>query len=171
MLYQIFTHTPTWVWFLLTGLLGLGASQVVTRTVSIQRMTLMPLAMVGLSLYGTVSAFGPELRVLLAWLAGAGLMAALVMQRPLDPATRYDDWTERFTVPGSWVPLLLILGIFATKYTVGVSTAMHPALAQNASFCLGFTALYGAFSGIFLARAARLWRLVGLPRRPAIPAL
>ena len=171
MLYQIVAHTPTWVWILLTALLGLGLSQVATRTVSLQRMTAMPLAMVGLSLYGTVSAFGAELQVLLVWLAGTGLMAALVMQRPLAPATRYDDWTGRFTVPGSWVPLLLILGIFATKYTVGVSSAMHPALAQDDGFRLGFTALYGAFSGIFLARAARLWRLVWQPRQPAVQAV
>lgn len=166
MLNQIFTHTPHWVWGLLIALLWLGLNQVTTRTVSLKRVTVMPLAMVGLSLYGTVSAFGAEPLVLLVWLACAGLLATLVMQRPLDPATRYDDWTERFTVPGSWVPLALILGIFVTKYFVGASTSMHPALVQDDIFRLGFTALYGAFSGIFLARAARLWRLVWQAYRP-----
>jgi len=36
---------------------------------------------------------------------------------------------------------------------------MQPALVHDTSFSLSFAALYGAFAGIFLARAARLWRL------------
>ena len=159
MLNQILTNTPRWVWVLLIVLLWLGFSQVVTRTASLKRITLMPLAMIGLSLYGTITTFDAGAQVLLVWLCTGGLMATLVLQQPLHDATRYDTWTQRFTLPGSWVPLMLILGIFMTKYIVGAVTAMQPALAHDASFSLAFGALYGAFSGVFLARTARLWRL------------
>lgn len=159
MLNQILVNTPRWVWVLLLALLWLGLSQAVSRTASLRRITLLPLAMTGLSLYGTVTAFGADPQVLLVWLCAASLIVTLVLRQTLPDATRYDTATQRFTLPGSWVPLLLILGIFITKYVVGVATAMQPALARDANFSLGFGALYGAFSGVFLARAVRLWRL------------
>ncbi len=159
MLNQILIHTPRWVWLLLLALLWLGLSQAVSRSASLRRSTVMPLAMIGLSLYGTVTAFGGNSQVLLVWLGAVALMASAVMQLPLSDACRYDPATQRFTLPGSWVPLMLILGLFATKYVVGAATAMQPTLAFDAGFSLGFSALYGAFSGVFLARAGRLWRL------------
>jgi hypothetical protein len=159
MLNQILIHTPRWVWLLLLALLWLGLSQAVTRSASLRRITVMPLALTGLSLYGTVTAFGGDPQILLIWLGTMALMATAVMQRPLPDACRYNPATRRFTLPGSWVPLLLILGLFLTKYVVGAITAMQPALVVDVSFSLGFSALYGAFSGVFLARAGRLWRL------------
>lgn len=159
MLQQILANTPHWVWLLLLALLGLGLSQAITRTASLKRVAILPLAMIGLSLYGSVTAFGADPQVLLVWLCACGLMTALAVRQALPEAARYDPATRRFTLPGSWLPLLLILGIFVTKYVVGAVTAMQPALARDASFGLGFSALYGGFSGVFLARAARLWRL------------
>lgn len=158
MLNQILANTPRWVWVLLLALLWLGLSQAVTRSVSLKRITLMPVAMTGLSLYGTVTVFGADPQVLLAWLVAAGLTGTRVLSQALPEAVRYDPATRRFNLPGSWVPLMLILGIFMTKYVVGAVTAMQPALAGDTRFSLGFGAMYGAFSGIFLARAIRLWR-------------
>ena len=62
-------------------------------------------------------------------------------------------------MPGSAVPLALMMGIFFTKYAVGVTLGMHLAQANDVSFALAVSALYGAFSGVFAGRAARLWRL------------
>lgn len=159
MLNQIVSHTPVWVWPLLLALIWLGLSQSVTRSVSLKRITIVPLVMTGLSLQGTVGAFGAEPAVLLAWLVGAALSAAMLLQQPVPAQTRYDSWTQRFTVPGSWTPLLLILGIFITKYAVGATLGFNSNLRGEASFSLGVATLYGVFSGIFLARSARLWRL------------
>jgi hypothetical protein len=159
MLIQIVSRTPLWVWGLLLVLISIGLSQLFTRTVSAKRITLMSAAMTALSLYGTLSAFGSMPHILLGWLAAAVAAAWLVLQRPLSAHTRYNTATRQFTVPGSWVPLVLIMGIFLTKYVVGVALSMQPALAQHTGFGLGFGSLYGAFSGAFIARAARLWRL------------
>jgi len=52
-----------------------------------------------------------------------------------------------------------MMGIFFTKYVVGVLLAMHPELGHQATFEIGISALYGAFTGIFAGRAIRLWRL------------
>jgi len=162
MLYQILANTPRWVWILLLALLWLGLSQAVSRTASLKRITLLPLAMTGLSLWGTVSAFGSSPLigyVLLAWLTGAALMTALIAPQAAQAGTRYDAASRSYQVPGSWLPLLLILGIFFTKYVVGVELAMQASLANDGQYTLIVGALYGLFSGTFVGRAARLWRL------------
>ena len=60
--------------------------------------------------------------------AGAAVMVTSVLQFPLPAGTRYDAAERRIHQPGSFVPLALMMGIFFTKYGVGVSLAMHPAL-------------------------------------------
>jgi len=42
---------------------------------------------------------------------------------------------------------------------------MEPQLAQNSPYVLCVAGLYGAFTGVFVGRAARLWRLA---LRPAV---
>lgn len=159
MFYQIIIHTPVWVWALLALLLWLGIKQSRPGQPSLLRITVVPLVLTSLSLLGTVSAFGSSPAVMLTWLAAAAALAAVVLQSPLPEITRFDAHTRTFQVPGSWVPLALMAGIFANKYVVGVALNLHPELMHEATFTLGFSALSGAFSGVFAARAMRLWRL------------
>ena len=168
MIYQIIIHTPVWVWALLALLLWLGIKQSLPGQPSLLRITVVPLVLTSLSLFGTVSAFGSAPAVMLTWLAAAAVLATGVLQRPLPDATRFDARTRTFQVPGSWVPLALMMGIFANKYVVGVTLNMHPEVAHEAIFTLGFSALYGAFSGVFAARAARLWRLALVQTRGSL---
>lgn len=165
MLNQILNHTPIWVWALLAALLWLGLSQTVNRTASLKRISIMPLVMIGLSLLGTVSVFGSDAQLLLAWLLAGGLTTTLMLQKAPNAAIRYDASSRLFSLPGSWVPLLLILGIFVTKYTVGMMTAMQPELKHELGFSLSCATLYGAFSGVFLARALGLWQLAYLAEK------
>jgi hypothetical protein len=163
----IVKNTPTWVFGLFAGLTALGLSQMRTRDVSAVRMALMPVAMTGLSLWGTISAFSASPLfgyVLLAWAAGAVLMFGLVAPLAPQAGASYNPANRTFNVPGSLVPMLLILGIFFTKYIVGVELAMQPALAHDGQYTLIVGGLYGLFSGTFAGRGARLWKLV---RRPA----
>jgi hypothetical protein len=159
MLTEIFLHTPKWVFFLLAGLVWLGARQLIANSVSLRRVTVMPVVMTGLALYGVTSAFGSSPLALLAWAAGVVAVVALVLQRGLPAGTRYDAASRQFHVAGSAVPLALLMGIFLTKYVVGVTLAIHPEIHGSASFALGIPLLYGAFNGIFAGRALRLWRL------------
>ena len=166
MLNLILTHTPTWVWALLAALLWLGLSQTVSRTASLQRITFMPLAMIALSIFGTLSVFGIHLNILLAWLGAGAWMLALILFNTSSAAIKYDAEKRLFSLPGSWVPLALILSVFVTKYVVGFMTGMQPSLAQDPSFAVFFTILYGASSGVFLARAVGLWRLAFQAEKP-----
>jgi hypothetical protein len=96
---------------------------------------------------------------------------AALLRRKLAPGVRYDAARARFTLPGSAVPLALMMGIFLTKYAVGVALSVAPALSRDAAFAAVVGGLYGAFSGVFGARALRLWRLaLAEDRRLAIAA-
>lgn len=159
---NIVKRTPIWVWGLLAALLALGASQLFGRQMSLRRVIITPLALLGFALYGMVSAFGSSGQlgtVLGIWLIAAAAVGALVMQITPAAGTRFDAGAQTLKVPGSVVPLLLILGIFMTKYLVGVELAMQRGLTHEASFALPVALLYGAFNGIFAGRALRLVRL------------
>jgi hypothetical protein len=163
-LLAVLQHTPVWVWPLLATLLGLGFWQTFPRTVTLRRAAVLPLAMLGLSLWGVASTFGSG-QALAAWGVGA-LTAATASWHSGSP--RGACWSAAagcFRLPGSWVPLMLILGIFCAKFGVGISLAQHPELRSAASFALGTSLAYGVFSGLFAGRALGLWRL----SRPAMP--
>lgn len=162
MLLSIVRQTPLWVWGLLAALLALGLGQLRPREAGLPRVLLMPLGMAAFSVYGLASAFGTHpAGTLGAWLLAALLVAgaSLLWSLQAPAGVRYYAGEARFHLPGSGVPLLLILGIFFTKYIVGVELALQPALVRDSAFTLQVAALYGVFNGIFLARAARLWRL------------
>jgi hypothetical protein len=168
----ILASTPRWVWFLLAGLLWLGLGMTRGKTISASRAAIMPVVMTSLSLWGTISAFGrSELfgSVLLVWAVAAVVLAAAVARMSPPAAMHYDASSRRFTVPGSWVPLLLILALFLVKYMVGIEVAMQPALAHDGSYSLPYAAIYGVSSGIFAGRALRMGRLAMRPAAVSVP--
>ncbi|MDP9899203.1 DUF6622 family protein [Variovorax ginsengisoli] len=159
MLLQIVAHTPTWVFAVFALLIWLGSKQWIGGSVGLVRATVVPLAMAVFSLYGVVSAFAATPSALIGWAAAAAVGLLLVLQRRLPDSTRYDAARRSFHVAGSAVPLVLMMGIFSTKYVVGVQLVMHPELATHLNFALAIATLYGAFAGVFTGRAVRLCRL------------
>lgn len=159
MLTQILQKTPIWVWALLAGLIALGYSQTRSRSVGLARTIIMPVAMVFLSLFGTVSVFGATPTVLGAWLTSCLLVVSLILTQAAPAGTAYQRSTRQYVMPGSWLPMGVILAIFMTKYAVGVTLAMQPSLAHSDTFPLIISLLYGVFSGFFTGRTLRLWRL------------
>jgi hypothetical protein len=156
----ILRNTPAWVWGLLAGLLALGTTQLRDRTAGLVRVSLLPLGMTVFSIVGTLSALraSPHLTgAMVAWLVAASVAFALVA--PGRAAARFDAGLRVYRLSGSVVPLLLIVGIFLVKYGVGVELAMAPRLIEDSQYALTVAALYGAFTGVFVGRASRLWRL------------
>lgn len=158
--------TPGWVWLLLAALLLLGVLQLRDRTASLARVSLLPLAMTVFSLWGTLGAFGrspaaPE--ALWLWVMATAATTALLA--PREPHARYDALTRSYRLPGSALPLALFLGMFLVRYAVGVRLAIQPGLVHETAFVLPMAALSGVFSGVFLGRAAQLWRLALPPRQ------
>jgi hypothetical protein len=169
-LIPILRSTPLWVWGLLAGLLALGISQLRDRTASLVRVSLLPVVMTIVSVSGTFSALGAtphRVMAMSAWLVSAALAFALTLLTRGRNVAQYDSARRLYRLPGSVVPLLLIVGIFLVKYVVGVDLAMAPQLVQDTTYVLCVAALYGALTGVFVGRASRLWRM---SLRPAAAA-
>lgn len=165
-LLSIVQRTPSWVWLVLAALVVLGASQLMARSAGLRRVLLMPIAMAVFSAWGIASAFGGAVQVvgvLATWLAAACAVAAVALwlQHAAPAGAHYDAASQRFQLPGSVWPLVLILGIFLVKWAVGVELTLQPPLARDSHFALQIALVYGAFNGVFAARAARL---LGLAR-------
>jgi Na+/glutamate symporter len=162
-------HIPTWVFALFAALVALGVSMSFPRTVSLRRSLMWPLALLGLSLVGVATAFGSQPLALPAWAAGLAT-ALLALQGRVDTsAVRFSTETRRFHVPGSWVPLLLMMALFSLKFGVGVALATQPEFRQSTGLAVAASAAYGLFSGLFLGRALALWSIArqALTGRPS----
>jgi hypothetical protein len=159
MLTQVLLHTPRWVGVLFVILLAVGIRQSMPSQASLRRVALLPLLFAVLSFMGVASAFPTQPLALAAWIVAAVAFAGLVTTRPAPQGTRFDPASGRFSLPGSLVPLALMLAIFSTRYVLGAALRVQPALAHDATTALVLGALCGAWSGVFVGRALRLWRL------------
>lgn len=155
---QILTHTPPWVFGLLLVLIVLGLQQARNRQVKLWLAYLLPTGMVILSLVGVVSNFGAQVIALCLWLSGLALMAVLGYQLFAIKDIRYHVESNKFYIPGSRVPLLVMLAIFFTKYAAAVLYALHNPLTAQVAFMPVLCFTYGLFSGYFVARALCLVR-------------
>ncbi len=153
---EIIAHTPRWVFVLFIGLVFLGMQQTKVRSVTLQRLTLLPLAMLALSFYGVWNTFNGSALGAACWLVAA-LATALASQRVnFARGVRYIADTRSFIMPGSWLPLALMMGIFFTKYGVGIMLAQHGEL-RDADSCIAIVSLvYGFWSGMFFGRTAQI---------------
>lgn len=158
MLAEILRHTPVWVFGLFALLIALGMTQTRARSVGLPRLALLPLAMLGLSLFGVASAFGPRALALGGW--AAALVAVTIASFTLPPVrgVGYSSGERVFKVPGSWLPLGLMMAIFFTKYAVAVALARQPVLHAAPGFVAAVCCAYGMFSGLFFARGLRILR-------------
>lgn len=159
MIIDILTHTPTWVFVVFGLLLVVGIRLSRPTRVAMPRLLIVPVAMAALSVLSLVQTFGATSAGVAVWalLAVGGVALGCVLPRRSD--VQYSSADHRLTVPGSWLPLILMMTIFFTRYTVGVLLAMHPDLASSLSFTIAVATLGGLTSGTFAARAARIVRV------------
>jgi hypothetical protein len=155
---QILSRTPPWVFVLFVALIVFGLLQTRTRSVGRIPALLLPAGMIALSLAGVHSSFGLAPVPLASWaiaLAVASLVGHALFR---DARVRYDATAKRFFVPGSWVPLAVIMAIFFAKYAYAVMNALNAAVISTTLFVVALSAVYGLLSGYFAARALNLIR-------------
>lgn len=165
MLIQILKGTPPWVFALFLGLLVLGGVQARDRSLTLARVLAVPVALVAFSLYGVVSAFGAQAAALTAWAAGLAVSVLLARRLAGPSAARWEPATQTWFVPGSWIPLALMMFVFFARYAIAVSLALNRGLAQDPLFALAASLAYGLLSGAFVARALGI-----VASRPGHPA-
>ena len=170
MLLEILKRTPAWVFVLFAALVVFGVMQSRTRQVTLARVTILPIVLIGLSLSGLWSTFGgggyPDVAIV-AWIAAVVVAVLLneLAQWPREVA--YASATRTFRVEGSWIPLAVMMLIFFTRYAVTVTLAIRPGLAESHWLAAGVGGAYGLMSGAFLARALRI---LGAARPVKLPS-
>ncbi|KQW02258.1 DUF6622 family protein [Rhizobacter sp. Root1221] len=155
---QIVTHAPTWVWGLLLALLLLGLSQARDRLVGRRAAMILPIVMLLVSLNALRTAFGLGTLPFGAWALGVAGTATAIVLAGWPRGITWRAGANRLAVPGSWVPLMMFLAIFALKFAVGAATAIGAPVTGHPAFVPVVASAYGAFSGVFLGRAAAMWQ-------------
>jgi len=156
LLVQILSNTPAWVFVLFLALLAFGLMQTRTRPVGRIPALLLPAGMIALSLAGINSSFGLRLVPLAAWAVALGIATLVGYAVFRDRRVEYDATEKKFLVPGSWVPLAVIMAIFFAKYLYAVMHALDAAVLSEPLFIVALSAGYGLLSGYFAARAFNL---------------
>ena len=149
-LLDLLVRTPAWVYGIGLALLAFGLLQTSTRHVRPAAARAPALILAIVSVTGVVGAFRGNGLVLVGWAAGAGAALALARAAGLWRGVRAE--AGRIVLPGSWLPLVLMLAVFALRWATGVALAVQLALAGTLGFALGVAAASGAVSGLFLAR-------------------
>ena len=162
----ILTHIPTWVWAIFASLIMMGIIQSRDQFASAKRLLILPLVWVAFGVWGIYSAFGLQAAPLVAWGIGLAVSATLVRRSGWPGGARFDDERQLFFVPGSWLPLGLMMGIFVGKFALGMSLTMQPAVAHNIVAAIGFSMTFGLLSGAFLGRSRAI-----LGRAPSASAV
>jgi non-heme chloroperoxidase len=161
MLIQILERTPSWVFVLLFILVALGYVQSRDRTVRRGNLAIIPVVMIALSLYGVLSAFGSAPLGLASWVLGVGLAVLFGLNLPSPRGLHFSTESQSFFVPGSRVPLALMMAIFFSKYAVNVLQARQLPIVTGLVFIGATSIWYGVLSGAFLARALVVVRSAG----------
>ncbi len=160
---DILVRVPVWVWVVFVVLLvvGLRLSRPMTSRPAVSMA--VSIGLLALSLSGVLGNFGTNAQTLLAW--AAGLVAALVLGARLvaSDGLRIAS-ARRVQVPGSWVPMVAMMGIFLLRFVNGVVTGAKLPLAAHAAYAPVMAGLLGALGGLFLARALGIVRFARAQR-------
>lgn len=153
---QAIMHTPSWVWPLLALLLWLGVAAMRTRSIRLVRLIVLPAVFFALSVFSMLSSPLPLVEALGIWLAGLALGSLIGRLIAPRHGVIIDRARHRLTVPGSIVPLILIVVIFIGRYASGYAFARYPELRQD-TFAVILAASYAALcTGIMLGRTLPL---------------
>jgi len=154
MIQQIISHTPVYVWALLAFLVYRGVLAASDREISLRKLFIIPVVMLGISLAGMNGHGVLGAGVWGVWLTG--MLATVLVVWAMDKGEITVDRAAGTVLQrGSWTPLVLMIAIFATKYTVAVMSAMHPELQRQMMFVVTVSGLFGVFNGVFVGRLLR----------------
>ena len=153
-------HVPTWVYGLFALLLALGLLFTRARAVHPVVPTLMAVGFGCYSLYGVISSFGAAPTTIAPWTIGMAVSAFL--GRPYFGPRELSRvaGSPKVLVPGSWLPMALMMGIFSIKFFVGVVRGAHLPIGTEAWFAPAVCLTLGLLCGGFTARGLNVRRYV-----------
>lgn len=146
-------NVPAWVFGVFALLLALGIWMSRPRAVSPIAPVVLAIAFPIYSFYGVLASFGMAIATVLPW-GGALLLSVLLGKRVFGPRNlAREPGTAKVQVPGSWLPLGLMMGIFLARFAMGFVQGAQLPLGHQAWFAPTVCFVLGALSGGFASRA------------------
>ena len=166
----IFQHVPLWVWAILAYIVVMGLRQTRETHMSRTRLIALPGFWLLFGAWGVIGRYGLLGLPTVTWLAGLALGLTLMLRsgRAASAGARHDAADGRFVIPGSWLPLGLMLSIFVAKFAQGVTLALHPEWATLLSVQLATGLGFGTISGCMLGRSASILHTASAPASTAL---
>jgi hypothetical protein len=152
-LIEIFRHVPIWVFALLAYLIYVGVQALRPNVRRLQRMFVAPAVFIVWGLIGLFQRMGTVPAAGIYWLAGALIGVALGVA--IRQSMRVDRAAQRVYLPGSPVPLLRNVGLFAAHFILNVTMAMFVVYRAQLAGCDVLVSGFGL--GFF---AGWLWRFL-----------
>jgi hypothetical protein len=156
MILDILTHTPVYVWAMLAFFIYRGLAARRDRDVPVWTLLILPAVLLALAIQGILNHYGSAPAPLGSWLIAAlcGAFAGALSLSPHAVAVGQKGILMR----GSWLPLVLVLAVFATKYCTEVLFVVEHDTMTSPAAVLGVCALYGLLTGFFMGRLGKaLW--------------
>jgi hypothetical protein len=148
-------NTPIWVFPLLAYLVWQGYQSLQPRTQPIWRLLIVPLVFFLMGLSRLVLARNDGWEPLLTWFVAALLFASLALVRG-PRLLAIDRKNGQVTRPGSPIPLIRNITVFALQYAVAVAAARH--LDSHVAVAMIGRAVSGATAGYFAGWTVSLLR-------------
>jgi hypothetical protein len=153
--------TPVWVWVLLAVLLSRGFKALRSRTAPLHKLAIVPLIFAGWGIAHLITDPLVGWAAAIAWMTGAlvGVMGGVLIAS----RSRFivDPVANTVMLPGSVLPLLLIIVTFAVKFWLGVEFATVTDVSSLEMAVLIDAVVSGAVAGIFGGRFFTYWRALG----------
>jgi len=147
MFYEIITGTPWWVYLLLIVLIYRGVRSLSPRRMKLMKLFIMPIIFVFLF----SSKMGADPATYLMFLA-IGCCLGWFLYRKMQ--IKADKIKKIILIPGSIIPLILIIFGFCQGYFMGYETAVHPEIFHIVWVSILMVSISGILSGIFIGRTA-----------------
>jgi hypothetical protein len=148
---EILAHVPLFVWplFILLVIGGLRARK--TNIMPVVILLVIPALFGAWSLFNFFGKYGHNVWVVCFWLfcLGVGFSAGFAHMQKMK--LRFDKRKKMVELPGSWIPLMLSLSIFTSKFSINMIISISPHLSDS-MLLLGLELFATIILGIFLGR-------------------
>ncbi len=152
MFIEILQHTPLYIYWMFFSLLFVGLLQKKTRTLGIKRALGIPILLFFLSFYGFYIDFSLSFLSISFYLLSFSLMFLISQKYRTSSHIRFFKNDKTFIIEGSFIPLLVMMLVFFTKYFLAVVLIKNPSSFENIYFISIFSFAYGLFTSIFFLR-------------------
>ncbi|WP_244849369.1 DUF6622 family protein [Caballeronia sp. SL2Y3] len=160
-LQTVMAGTPAWVWVLLAVLVSRGLKAMKGGTAPLSKLAVVPAIFAAWGVLHVVTGPDAGWEPAATWLIGGAIGSGIGAMLAKSSSIAVDRVRRTVTVPGSVVPMLLILATFASKFFIGFELATGAGV--ESTWAVLNALISGVVAGIFAGRFLIYW----LALRPA----